>query len=306
MSLYVPRRPTSFVLVLLISSALRFAGAQQPGTEAGALLAATPAAPLLTPARGPNAPAPSIYGSMMQDDGNSTGPLAFDAGSYAVFHTSHGDYVVKLFSREAPVTVANFVELAQGRKPWKHPVTLIQSTRPIYNNTTIYRIIPNSMILGGDPINKGQGDSGTLLPLEISPDLKFDQPGLLAMDGNGTQSSGSRWFIVLRPFPDRTGNYTIFGKVVGGMDVVRAISNKPTRRPQSPLDPTLLNSIEIIEVPQGKRTQGSFSVEEGKKVLSIEKHFEDAPPPPPPARRPVATTSSAEPTTDTLSQGSPE
>lgn len=307
MSIPVVREVLRFMLSALIVAGVSSGHSQPARTDTGTLIKGTPAA--RTPdatASSDAAPQRSIYGSMLEEGENTTGPLVLQAGTYAVFHTSDGDFLVRLFAREAPVTVTNFIELAQGRKTWKHPVTLIDSNRPLYNNTTIYRIIPNSMIFGGDPINKGQADSGTLLPIETSPDLKFDQPGYIAMDGNGNKASGSRWFIALRPFPERTGNYTIFGKVVGGLDVVRAISNKPTRRPQSPLDPTLLSSVEIIEIPQGKRTRASFQKEEGRQVLTIDKRFEDAAPEPQASPLPAdaSTTTSSESTTATAaSQG---
>jgi len=273
-----------------------------PANRAAEIVTGTPATrPALAPANAAASNEQSIYGSMLQDDGNTTGPFALEAGTYAVFHTSDGDFLVRLHTDKAPKTVQNFLELASGRKPWKHPVTLVESNRPLYNNTTVYRIIPNSMIFGGDPINKGTGDSGGLLPLECSADLKFDQPGQLAMDGNGTQASGSRWFVTLRPFPDRSSNYTIFGKVVGGLGVVRTISNKPTRKPQSPLDPTLLSSIEAIEIPAGKRTMASFATEDGRQVLSIDRNFTDAAPPTPlPATADAATTATDATTTTSV------
>ncbi|MGI8904880.1 MAG: peptidylprolyl isomerase [Candidatus Sumerlaeaceae bacterium] len=231
--------------------------------------------------------------AMYQLEGDATtGPITLAAGTYAVFHTSEGDFIVTLFTQQAPNTTKNFIDLALGRKAWKHPVTMVESKRPLYNNTTFYRIIEDTMVFGGDPINKGAGDSGTVLPLEISPGLQFDGGGLLAMDGSGSQSSGSRWFIALRPFPDRNGRYTIIGKVAGGIDVVRAISNKPTKKPQMPLDATLLSSIEIVEIPAGKLTTASFRTEDNRPVLSVDPNFAAAQEPKPLAPADDLTTSS--------------
>src|SRR5690606_16116877 len=148
----------------------------------------------------------------------SNGSVTMTSGTYAIFHTSEGDFIARLNAEAAPQTVQNFVAYATGRKSWRHPATMDETTRPLFSNTTIYRTIPNAMIYGGDPLNKGEGDSGTQLPLETSRETQFDKPGLLAMDSSGSKMSGSRWFITLRPFPERSGNYTIFGEVIGGLD----------------------------------------------------------------------------------------
>lgn len=199
------------------------------------------------------------------------------SGTYAIFHTSEGDFIAALADKIAPATVRNFAAYATGQKAWRHPVTLNETTRPLYSNTTIYRIVPNAMICGGDPINRGEADSGTQLPLETNPDVDFDQPGLLAMDSSGDKMSGSRWFITLRPFPERNGQYTIFGKVIGGLDLVQRISTKPVSRPQLPLDPVMIYFVEIVKVPAGRIASGEFKIENGLSVLRIDPNFKDAP-----------------------------
>lgn len=203
-----------------------------------------------------------------------TQPLTLTAGTYAVFHTTDGDFIAKLFADKAPKTVENFVGLATGKKEWTHPITQVVSSKPLYNNTLIYRIVKDVQIDGGDPTNKGYGGPGYTLDLEISPDLKFDAPGMLAMANSGrNKANGSRWFITLMPLPDFTGRYPIFGKVIGGLDVVREISRKPTRRPLEPLEPTVVNTIDIVEIPPNHTTTASFSTENGVKVITIEKEF---------------------------------
>jgi len=217
---------------------------------------------------------PSVLGS---PNLAGNGKVELTSGTYAVFHTSEGDFIAQLHPEWAPQAVSNFTALATGQKQWRHPVTLVETTRPLYSNTTIFRIVPNGMIFGGDPINRGEGDSGTLLPLESSPDVQFNEAGLLAMDGSGSKMSGSRWFITLRPFPERTGSYTIFGKVIGGLDLVQRISLKPVKRPQLPLDPVMVYFVEVIRIPAGRMTTGEFRVEDGMKVLRINPDFQDAP-----------------------------
>jgi peptidyl-prolyl cis-trans isomerase A (cyclophilin A) len=208
------------------------------------------------------------------EDEALTQPITLDAGTYAVFHTTDGDFLAVLRADKAPETVKNFVGLATGKKSWKHPITLADSDKPLYNNTPIYEILKDIAIRGGDPIGKGRGGPGYNLEKETSKDLGFDSPGILAMQLSGKQSNGSRWFVSLVPFPDYTGRYTVFGKVIGGLDVVRAISHKPTKRPAVPLEPTILNSVEIVEIPAGKRTSASFSTENETRVLTIEKEFQ--------------------------------
>ncbi len=222
----------------------------------------------------PDGALPSVRGSL---EIKSDGKVELTSGTYAVFHTSEGDFIAALNERIAPVTAQNFLEFATGKKKWRHPVTRLETTRPLYSNTAIYRIVPNAMIYGGDPLNKGEADSGTQLPLEVAPELAFDQSGLLAMDGSGEKMSGSRWFITLRPFPERTGRYTIFGKVIGGLDLVQRISLKPVKRPQLPLDPVMVYFIEAVRVPAGRIAHGVFRMESGLKVLRIDPNFADAP-----------------------------
>lgn len=238
----------------LLGSGAQAQIAQRPSTPPGAL--------------------PSVLGS---PDLSTNDTIELTSGVYAIFHTSEGDILASLKPEWAPQTVANFTDLATGNKPWRHPVTLLETTRPLYSNTSIFKIIPNSMVVGGDPINRGEGDSGSLLPLESSPSVQFDQPGLLAMDGSGSKMSGSRWFITLRPFPERSGNYTIFGKVIGGLDLVQRISLKPVKRPQLPLDPVMVYFVEIVRIPPARMTTGKFVVEDGLKVLRIDPNFKDAP-----------------------------
>jgi peptidyl-prolyl cis-trans isomerase A (cyclophilin A) len=237
-------------------------------------------------------------------DQENTGPITLDSGEYAVFHTTDGDFIVKLYQKETPKTVENFVGLATGRKRWKHPVTLVESSQPLYNNTAIYEIMRDVVIRGGDPLDQGTGDPGYTLDPETPPGVGFDSAGILAMQKSGQKSNGCRWFIALTPFPDWTGKFTAFGKVVGGLDVVREISRKPTKRPFVPLEPTLVNSIEIVEIPANQQTTASFSTEGGAKVLTIEKNFKTvAAPTPTPAPAAMQTTATTTVTSSTVTSG---
>ncbi len=200
-----------------------------------------------------------------------TAPLTLTEGKYAVFHTSEGDVIAKLADKEAPKTVENFVALATGRKKWTHPITMATMDKPLYNNTTIYEVIRDIAVRGGDPINKGNGGPGWVLDLETNSAMAFDAPGLLAMQPSGQKANGSRFFITLTPFPDWNGRFTIFGRVIGGLDTVRQISRTPTKRPTIPLEPVLLNSIEILDIPAGEKTPAKFVEEDGRRMLTVER-----------------------------------
>lgn len=210
----------------------------------------------------------------------TTQPVTLTAGPYAHFVTTDGSFLVKLRPDVAPKSVENFIQLATGSKTWKHPVTQIDESRPLYNSTTFYNIVRNSIIFGGDPINRGNADSGTQLDIESGSQLQFNRPGLLAMDQSGNLASGSRFFITLRPFPERSRGFTILGEVVAGLEVVQKISNKPTRKPMVPLDPTLLQHIEIVTIPEGKQTTAKMQTVDFKKGVLIDRNFQDAAPPP--------------------------
>lgn len=273
------------------ASAAKADSATTPAAAAAATAAsASPGSS--TPAQQPDSSTPAQQ--LEADTDATTQPFKLASGVYAVFHTSEGDFLAQLFKHDTPKTVANFTGLATGQKHWKHPITLQESNQPLYNNTIVYKIVPDIVIQGGDPINKGTGGPEFTVDLETTPGLAFDKPGMLAMDSTAGKSNGSRWLVSLSPFPDWTGKYTIFGKVIKGLDVVGDISRQPTKRPSVPLEPTLVNSIEIVEVPEKQSATASFSEEQGKKVLTIEKGFASVEP------RAAATSSGGNISTSTL------
>ncbi|MFY9724833.1 MAG: peptidylprolyl isomerase [Bryobacteraceae bacterium] len=175
-------------------------------------------------------------------------------GLYAIFKTSMGDITVQLFEKDTPLTVRNFVGLAKGTKPWKDPKTAAMVRRPLYNNTTFHRIMLDGMIQGGDPTGTGGHECGVKVRDEILPGLKFDRPGRLAMANTGTPNSGGcQWFItVASPIREYDGGYTIFGQVVEGQDVVKAISRVPGKHlPEGGIRPNVpvkLTSVTIERV----------------------------------------------------------
>ncbi len=170
-------------------------------------------------------------------------------GTYAVFQTSEGNIVCRLFEKDAPKTVANFVELAEGKREWTHPVTRTKSKDPLYNGTIFHRVIPDFMIQGGDPQGTGFGGPGYQFEDETkgSPH-KFDKAGRLAMANAGPNTNGSQFFITVANTDWLTGKHTIFGEVVEGEDVVVKISKVPRNRQDRPNKNVVVQSLTIERV----------------------------------------------------------
>lgn len=151
----------------------------------------------------------------------------------ADFHTAKGEFRVQLFADKAPFTVNSFVFLAR---------------QGFYDNTTFHRVIKDFMAQGGDPTGTGSGGPGYAFSNEISPDLKFDKPGMMGMANAGPDTNGSQFFITYSAQPTLDGNYTVFGQVVSGMDVVLLLKLRdPSTSPNFHGDE--LYSVTISESP---------------------------------------------------------
>jgi peptidyl-prolyl cis-trans isomerase A (cyclophilin A) len=168
------------------------------------------------------------------------------AGTYATLETSEGTFVCRLFEKEAPKTVANFVELAEGTREWTHPSTRKKSKDRLYDGTIFHRVIPDFMIQGGDPQGTGTGGPGYQFEDETkgSPH-KLDKAGLLAMANAGPNTNGSQFFITVAPTTWLTGKHTIFGEVVEGQDVVKKISEVPRNRQDRPAKDVVVKKVTI-------------------------------------------------------------
>ena len=158
---------------------------------------------------------------------------------YAVFQTSRGNIVVKLFEKEAPKTVANFVGLATGKQEWVDPRNGQKNKAKLYDGTVFHRVIPQFMIQGGDPLGTGTGGPGYRFEDEFQSGRKFDRPGLLAMANAGPNTNGSQFFITEVPTPHLNNRHTIFGEVVKGQDLVPQIARAGNAQ-------TKLEHVEII------------------------------------------------------------
>lgn len=157
----------------------------------------------------------------------------------AVIKTNMGTIQLQLFPDKAPKTVENFVGLAK---------------KGYYNGIIFHRVIENFMIQGGDPTGTGMGGEsiwGGKFDDEIDPSLTFDKPGVLAMANAGPNTNGSQFFITVAPTTWLDGHYSIFGKVLNGMDVVLAISKVKTTKPgDRPVNKVVMESVTIEKQPQ--------------------------------------------------------
>ncbi len=175
--------------------------------------------------------------------------MAREAGTYAEFNTSEGKIVCRLFEKEAPKTVKNFIDLAEGKRDWTDRVSGKKGPGPLYSGTIFHRVIPNFMIQGGDPSGTGMGGPGYQFEDETkgSPH-KFDKAGKLAMANAGPNTTGSQFFITVAATAWLTGNHTIFGEVIEGQDIVDKIANAPRNRQDKPNKDIVLQSVKIERV----------------------------------------------------------
>ncbi|MHB8302424.1 MAG: peptidylprolyl isomerase [Acidobacteriaceae bacterium] len=252
------RSPTLLALALSVFTFSIAAQAQQNApTQADA-----PAAPASSAEGAQSTPSQDGAGqnsapaaTALPDDPGTTAhvqPIVEPEGPTAVFDTSMGRMVCRLYSREAPIAVANFVGLATGTKEWKDPTTHKKvKGKPFYDGTTFHRVIPAFMIQGGDPTATGSGDAGYFFADEVVPTLNFDVPGRLAMANAGPNTNGSQFFITVAPQPSLDQHYSIFGQCgPASVQVAEAITQVPRNDRDKPLEPVYLNKVTIV--PNGE------------------------------------------------------
>lgn len=146
-------------------------------------------------------------------------------GLYAVIKTNKGNITLNLEYEKTPLTVANFVSLAEGNNPM---VKKEYKKKPFYNGLNFHRVIKDFMIQGGDPEGNGSGNPGYKFEDEIVSNLKHDKAGVLSMANAGPATNGSQFFITHKATPWLDGKHTVFGQVVEGQDVVDKIEQKDT------------------------------------------------------------------------------
>jgi cyclophilin family peptidyl-prolyl cis-trans isomerase len=148
----------------------------------------------------------------------------------ATMHTEKGDIVLELFADKTPKTVNNFVFLAR---------------EGFYDGIIFHRVIANFMAQGGDPTGKGSGGPGYKFSDEFHPSLRHNTPGILSMANAGPNTNGSQFFITHVPTPHLDNRHSVFGQVIGGMDVLMSIPPRDPMRPEYP--GVKITSIDILE-----------------------------------------------------------
>ena len=144
---------------------------------------------------------------------SDSGETALPDGLYAKITTPRGTIIARLFDRDAPMTVTNFVGLAEGTLG-PHP------GKPFYDGLTFHRVVPGFVIQGGDPLGTGNGDPGYEFPDEFTPKLRHDSVGVLSMANSGPDTNGCQFFITLDAENQLNYLHSVFGKVVSGLDVL--------------------------------------------------------------------------------------
>ena len=192
-------------------------------------------------------------------------------GLYGEFVTNKGTFVAKFYHQATPMTVANFVSLANGTHP---RVDSMYQDKPYFNGLTFHRVIKDFMIQGGDPKGDGTGNPGYTFPDEIVDSLSHRSKGILSMANSGPATNGSQFFITLKETPWLNGKHTVFGEIVLGQDVVDSIGGVPTTKPgDKPVDPVIINSVNIIsngiEVPSFEEEVNKIEQQEAEKAERI-------------------------------------
>ncbi len=185
-------------------------------------------------------------------------------GLYANLQTSKGNMIVKFEEEKAPVTVANFIGLAEGKIPNKAKSKGV----PFYDGTIFHRVIKDFMIQGGDPKGTGMGDPGYKFDDEKN-DLQHTGKGILSMANSGPNTNGSQFFITEVATPWLDGRHTIFGKVVQGEDVIDTIANVEKGPQDKPKADVVLEKVSVFaKGDQYKNYDAAKTFEEGKKNIA--------------------------------------
>jgi len=194
--------------------------------------------------------------------GSASAPLQ------ATIETSKGKFTCELFEKQTPITVANFVGLATGKRAWLDPKTnKWMQKKPFYDGLIFHRVIPGFMIQGGDPLGTGTGNPGYRFQDEIVPELKFDRPGLLAMANAGPVTNGSQFFITEGTPDYLNGRHTIFG-ACEPLALVREITSVKTGARGTPTENRPAQDVVIKKVTIGRGRAGKGAAAKGASAAT--------------------------------------
>ena len=180
-------------------------------------------------------------------------------GLYAEMQTNKGEIILRLEYDKTPVTVANFVSLAEGTNPH---VSDEYKDKPFYDGLTFHRVMKDFMIQGGDPLGTGRGNQGYRFANEIVDSLKHDRKGVLSMaNSGGTKTNGSQFFITHAPTPWLDGKHSVFGEVVSGIEVVDSIANVAVNpQDNKPLEAVVMEKVDIVRKGKEARNFDALSI----------------------------------------------
>lgn len=168
-----------------------------------------------------------------------------NSGMYATLQTTMGDICFELYHARVPRTVANFVSLAEGTRPWIDPRNGFISREPYYNDIIFHRVIDNFMIQCGSPKGTGSDGPGYTFQDEFDPSLRHDHPGIVSMANSGPNRNGGQFFITVKNTQWLDDKHTVFGSVVEGMNIVSNISAVAVEENAKPLDDIVITNVFI-------------------------------------------------------------
>jgi len=194
-------------------------------------------------------------------------------GVYAEIQTTKGDIVVKLEYEKTPVTVANFISLAEGTNTF---VAETHKDKKFYDGLIFHRVMKDFMIQGGDPLGTGMGNPGYKFVDEFNDSLVHSGKGILSMANSGPNSNGSQFFITHKATPWLNNVHSVFGEVVLGMSILDSIANVAVATRNRPIEEVKMNTIEIIRNGKEAKQFDAVAVmtdyfdKEGERLAALE------------------------------------
>ena len=192
-----------------------------------------------------------------------------EEGVYAKIITNKGDILIRFEVEKAPMTVGNFVSLAEG----KGEIAGLKLQKPFYDGLIFHRVIKDFMIQGGCPNRDGSGSPGYKFPDEFDPTLVHSEPGILSMANSGPATNGCQFFITHKATPWLNNKHTVFGKVIKGLDIVDVIANVPKGANDKPVEDILIKKVQILR--QGEKYKNYQPIEAFNAKFLIWKKTED-------------------------------